>query len=152
MTDDLSGRCGRGMRPSVLRWESDTATVDEVVLATGLPQWQVERRLDLAVDADGRGRSLPAALAEGRVSLDRAIRIHHDTRGLGAEEVHAICERLLAPNRDGSVRTGRSFRRELRRQVVLHTPDPAAARDDAISERTAYATLDTVGNGAGNGT
>ena len=111
-------------RPSVLRWESDTATVDEVVLATGLPQWQVERRLDLAVDADGRGRLLPAALAEGRVSLDRAIRIHHDTRGLGAEEVHAICERLLAPNRDGSVRTDRSFRRELRRQIAVHTPDP----------------------------
>jgi hypothetical protein len=36
--------------------------------------------------------------------------------------------------------------------VVLHTPDPAQARDDAIAERTAYATLDTVGNGAGNGT
>jgi len=42
MTDDLAGRVGRGMRPSALRWESDTATVDEVVLATGLPQWQVD--------------------------------------------------------------------------------------------------------------
>src|SRR6478752_9785143 len=79
MTDDLSGRCGRGMRPSVLRWESDTATVDEVVLATGLPQWQVERRLDLAVDADGRAQ-LHVALAEGRGSLDRAILLHHDKR------------------------------------------------------------------------
>ena len=147
MTDDLAGRVGRGMRPSALRWESDTATVDEVVLATGLPQWQVERRLDLAVDADGRGRLLPAALAEGRVSLDRAIRIHHDTRGLGAEEVHAICERLLAPNRDGSVRTDRSFRRELRRQVAVHTPDPDSARADAVAARSAHASLDPDGTG-----
>ena len=118
-----------------------------MVLATGLPQWQVERRLDLAVDADGRGRLLPAALAEGRVSLDRAIRIHHDTRGLGTEEIHAICQRLLAPNRDGSIRTDRSFRRELRRQVALHTPDPAKARDDAVAERCAHASLDPVGTG-----
>ena len=78
------------MPPHVPRAESDIATVDEVVLATGLPQWQVERRLDLAVDADGRAQLLHVALAEGRVSLDRAIRLHHDTRGLGAEEVHAI--------------------------------------------------------------
>ena len=116
MTDDVAGVNGRSMPPQVLRAESDSAAVDEVVLATGLPQWQVERRLDLAVDADGRGQLLTAALAEGRVSLDRAIRLHHDTRGLGTEETHAICQRLLAPNRDGSIRTDRSFRRELRRQ------------------------------------
>ena len=147
MTDDLVGRIGHDMLPHVLRVESDAATVDEVVLATGLPQWQVERRLDLAIDADRRGRLLPAALAEGRVSLDRAIRIHHETRGLGAEEVHAICQRLLAPNRDGSVRTERSFRRELRRQVALHTSDPVAARDDAVADRSARASLDPVGTG-----
>ena len=98
MTDDLAGSIGRGMPPRVLRAESDSATVDEVVLATGLPQWQVSRRLDLAVDADGRGRLLHAALAEGRTTLERAVRIHEDTGGLGVDEVHAICERLLAPN------------------------------------------------------
>jgi YD repeat-containing protein len=147
MTDDLAGVNGRSMPPQVLRAESDSAAVDEVVLATGLPQWQVERRLDLAVDADGRGQLLTAALAEGRVSLDRAIRLHHDTRGLGTEETHAICQRLLAPNRDGSIRTDRSFRRELRRQVALHTPDPAEARDDAVAERCAYASLDPGGTG-----
>jgi hypothetical protein len=81
------------------------------------------------------------------VTLDRAIRIHHDTRGLGAEDVHAICDRLLAPNRDGSVRTDRSFRRELRRQVALHTPDPAVALDDAVAHRSAHASLDPVGTG-----
>ena len=147
MTDDLSGPIGRGLPPHVLRAESDIAAVDEVVLATGLPQWQVERRLDLAVDVDGRAQLLHAALGQGRVSLDRAIRIHHDTRGLGAEEVHAITERLLAPNRDGSIRTDRSFRRELRRQVALHTPDPAPAKNDAVAERTAYASVDPIGTG-----
>ena len=44
--DDLSARHGRGMPPSVLRAESDTAAVDEVVLATGLPQGEVSRRLE----------------------------------------------------------------------------------------------------------
>ena len=148
MTDDLAGRHRSGAcRRRCFERSPTVATVDEVVLATGLPQWQVERRLDLAVDADGRGQLLPAALAEGRVSLDRAIRLHHDTRGLGAEEAHAICQRLLAPNRDGSIRTDRSFRRELRRQVALHTPDPAKARDDAVADRYAYASLDPVGTG-----
>ena len=148
LDEDMEAACGRGMTAQVLRAESDIATVDEVVLALGLPAGTVSRRLDLAVDPDGRGRLLHRALAEGRVSLDRAVRVHQDTRGLGVEEVHAICERLLAPNRDGSIRTDRSFRRELRRQVTLHTPDPAAARDDAVAERTAYASLDPVGTGS----
>jgi hypothetical protein len=148
LDEDIEAACGRGMPAHVLRAESDIATVDEVVLAVGLPEGQVSRRLDLAVDADGRGRLLHRALAEGRVSLDRAVPVHQDTRGLGVEEVHAICERLLAPNRDGSIRTDRSFRRELRRQVTLHTPDLEAARDDAIAERTAYASLDPAGTGS----
>ena len=142
MVDDLSARFGRGMPPSVLRAESDTAAVDEVVLATGLPQGEVARRLQLAINADGRGTLLQAALTEGRLSLHRAVRIHQDTSGLGVEEVHAICERLLARNGDGSIRSDRAFLRELRRQVALHTPDPAQARSDALAERTAYATLD----------
>jgi hypothetical protein len=147
--DDLvEAASGRGMSAPVRRAEADTATVDEVVLAVGLPQWQVERRLDLAVDEDGRGRVLHGALAAGRVSVDRAVRIHQDTRGLGVEEVHAITERLLAPNRDGSVRTDRAFRRELRRQVAVHTPDPQVARDDAVADRTAYASVDPVGTGS----
>jgi hypothetical protein len=83
--------------------------------------------------------------------LDRAIRIHQDTAGLGTEEVHAICQRLLARNRDGSVRTDRSFRRELHRQVALHTPDPDQARANALAERTAYASLDLTGTATGTG-
>ena len=55
MTDDLAGRIGRDMPPSVLRAESDTATVDEVVLATGLPPGQAS-----AAGAGGRrGRPGP---------------------------------------------------------------------------------------------
>ncbi|HEU4999259.1 MAG TPA: HNH endonuclease [Lapillicoccus sp.] len=149
--DDLSARSGRGMPPHVLRAESDTAAVDEVVLATGLSQGDESRRLDLAIDTDGRGALLHAALADGRVSLSRAVRIHQDTSGLGVEEVHAICARLLLRNGDGSVRSERAFRRELRRQVALHTPDAAQARADALTERTAYATLDPTMSGAGIG-
>ena len=68
------------------------------------------------------------------------------------DEVHAICERLLAPNADGSIRTERAFRRELRRQIAVHTPDPAADRDEAVAERTAYASLDPLGTGGYTGT
>ncbi|HEU4330033.1 MAG TPA: hypothetical protein VFR40_02890 [Lapillicoccus sp.] len=149
--DDLSARHGRGMPPSVLRAESDTAAVDEVVLATGLPQGAVSRRLELAIDADGRGTLVNADLLDGRISLSRAIRIHQDTSGLGTEEVHAICVRLLSRNDDGSVKSERAFRREPRRQVALHTPEPAPARADALEQRTAYATLDPSVSGAGIG-
>ncbi len=148
LDDRVEAASGRGMSTPVRRAEADAAAVDEVVLAVGLPQWQVERRLDLAVDEDGRGWLLHGALAQGRMSVDRAVRIHQDTRGLGVEEVHAITERLLAPNRDGSVRTDRAFRRELRRQVAVHTPDPQVARDDAVADRTAYASVDPVGTGS----
>jgi hypothetical protein len=150
-TNDLMGPYGPVMPAHVVRAESDTAAVDEVVLATGLPQGEVARRMELAVDTDGRGMLLHAALMEGQVSLGRAVRIHQETKGLGQEEVQAICARLLARNRDGSVRSDRAFRRELRRQVTLHTPDPDQARADALAERTAYATLDPAASGAGIG-
>ena len=136
-----------GLTPTALRHECRTAAVDEVVLASGLSEAQVTRRLDLALDEDGRASVLHAALADGRVSLDRAIRVHHDTQGISPEETRAICTRLLARNADGSVRSHRAFCRELRRQVVLHTPDLAAARADALTRRTAYGVIENDGTG-----
>ena len=48
---------------------------------------------------------------------------------------------------DGSVRSHRSFVRELRRQVAVHTPDPAEARADAVRRRCAYGWLEPDGTG-----
>ena len=126
MTDDLAGAIGRDAASAGA--QSPTARRSTRWCWHTVSQWQVSRRLDLAVDADGRGRLLHAALAEGRTTLDRA---GSHPRGHGwprVDEVHAICERLLAPNADGSIRTERAFRRELRRQIAVHTPDPAADR------------------------
>ncbi len=64
LDEDLEAACGRGMPAQVLRAESDIATVDEVVLALGLPAGTVSRRLDLAVDR-GRPRSVAAPGARG---------------------------------------------------------------------------------------
>ncbi len=122
--------------------EANSATVDEVALATGLSEGEVHRRLVLAMDEDTRGELVLSALASGRVSLDRSSRIVEATEGLDPETANAIAERMLAPMPDGSVRSHRSFQRELRRQVNLHRLDPAQARADALSRRTAYGRLD----------
>jgi len=62
-----------GLTPTALRHECRTAAIDEVVLATGLSEAQVTQRLDLALDEDGQATVLHAGLADGRVSLDRAL-------------------------------------------------------------------------------
>jgi hypothetical protein len=95
------------LSPEVVSAESLTATVDETALATGLPTWEVARRLELAADAGGRGAGVLAALAGGEVTLDRALRIHRETERLGTEVALAVSERLLAPGRDGTIRSMR---------------------------------------------
>jgi hypothetical protein len=112
--------------------ETITSTVDEVALATGLPEGAVAARLDLARNEEGRSGLLLASLADGEVTLERAFRIHEATSGLDPEVARAVAARVLLRNPDGSVvRSHRSFTRELRRQVVVHTPDPAEARRGA---------------------
>jgi hypothetical protein len=127
--------------------ETTTASVDEVALATGLAEGQVADRLALALDEEQRVTPVLTALSEGQVSLDRAVRISHATRQLDPEIARAVAARLIARNADGSVRSHRSFTRELRRQVVLHTPDPSVARAEALRRRCAYGWLETDGTG-----
>ncbi len=138
------------LSPDLVAAELLTATVDEAALATGLPTWEVARRLQLADDAAGRGARVLAALGRGEVTLDRALRIHRDTARLRTETALAVSERLLAPGRDGNLRSHAAFMRELRRQVALHTPDPAQDRADAIADRDASAVLDPDAIGTGS--
>jgi hypothetical protein len=127
--------------------ETTTATVDEVALATGLPESQVAARLALALDVEQRAAPVAAALRDGAVSLDRAERIQQATEELDPDVARAVAARLLAPVADGSVRSHRSFLRELRRQVLLHAPDPAVTRADALRDRAAFALLEPDGTG-----
>ena len=127
--------------------ETTTGAVDEVALATGLPEGQVAARLTLALDEEGRATPLLEALARGEVGLERSLRILQATSGLDAEVCRAVTTRLIAPMADGSVRSHRSFVRELRRQVAVHTPDPADARAEALRRRCAYGWLEPDGTG-----
>ena len=149
--DDLEHLTQRPLlSPALVSVEALTATVDEAALATGLPAWEVARRLELAADARGRGARLGDAVAAGEVSPERALRIHRDTRRLGTEVGLAVSERLLAPGRDGSIRSHPAILRELRRQVAVHTPDPAQDRAAAIADRDATAVVDPDAVGTGS--
>jgi hypothetical protein len=127
--------------------ETTTAAVDEVALATGLSEGHVAARLELALDREQRCAPLLHALARGEVTLERSMRIHQATSGLDPDACRAVSLRLLAPMADGSVRSHRSFVRELRRQVAVHTPDPAEARAEALRRRSAYGWLEPDGTG-----
>ena len=145
--DTVCAATGCGLTEIALSHESDAATVDEAMLATGLSQFEVTRRLELAQDEDGRGTGLLCALSAGEVRLDRALLIHRETRDLGWDQARAVAARMLAPNADGSIRSDRAVRRELRRQVALHVARSAEARAAAVEARTAYAVLEHDGTG-----
>ena len=127
--------------------ETMTAAVDEVALATALPEGHVAARLELALDAEQRFTPLLEALTSGGVNLERSLRIAQATSALDPDVCRAVTRRLLAPMADGSVRSHGSFVRELRRQVAVHTPDPAEARADAIRQRCTYGWLEPDGTG-----
>ena len=127
--------------------ETSTAAVDEVALATGLPEGQVAARLTLALDDEQRATPLLEALARGDVGLERALRIQQETSALDPDVCRAVTMRLIGPMSDGSIRSHRSFVRELRRQVTVHTPDPAVAREEALRRRCAYGWLEPDATG-----
>lgn len=147
--------------------EADMATVDEVVLATGLPAHTVRARLEVAcapVLRCGPGLSM---LAAGRTSIDRLTRIIDATTTLDDVEVAVICRRVLAelppePGSDGEPydpddptgsapprpRSHAWFTRQLRRQVALHQIDPARTHSFSLAQRTVYGQLCDDGTGS----
>ncbi|MEO9151905.1 MAG: hypothetical protein ABI243_05845, partial [Lapillicoccus sp.] len=127
--------------------EADAATEDEVALVTGLPDHEAARRLRFAAAADGRGRVALARLHEGRTTLDRCLRILDATSECHTDDVNTITDRVLAELPDGSKPAHRLFIRRLRRQVVLHQPDPTTRHADALSRRTAFGELLDDGTG-----
>lgn len=133
--------------PEDMRHEADNAAVDEVAAATGLAESDVERRLDLAMNVDGRSTVMLAMLAQGDVLLSRCTRIHEATRLCSAEDVNVIAQRVLRLCKDGSTRSHASFTRELRRQVRIHEPSDELRAEDALVRRTAFGELHDDGMG-----
>lgn len=127
--------------------EADTTTVDEIALVTGWSEHETGRRMRFACADDGRTRLLLTRLAEGRTTLDRCLRIFDASRACAADDVTIITDRVLAELPDGSVPSHRLFTRRLRRQVLLHLPDPDQRREDALSRRTAFGELLDDGSG-----
>ena len=89
--------------------ETTTAAVDEVALATGLPEGQVAARLTLALDEEGRSTPLLEALARGEVGLDRSLRIRQVTAALAPRSAgRSRCDCWLRWPTARCARTGRS--------------------------------------------
>ena len=127
--------------------EADAATADEVALVTGLPVHQATARMRLAVSAHGRSRVVISRLHDGRTTLDRALRILDATTDCHPDDVNTIADRVLAELPDGSKPSHQLFTRRLRRQVVLHQPDPTQRHADAVTRRTAFGELLDDGTG-----
>ena len=132
---------------ATVRHEADSCAVDEVVSATGLAEGDVQQRLDLAQNLDGRSTVMLGMLARGEVALSRCKRVLEVTRLCDPSDVRAITARVLGPCADGTTRSHQSFTRELRRQVVLHEPDLEKVKADAVSRRTAFGELRRDGSG-----
>lgn len=145
--DDTSFlECATPSRASVGH-EADACAVDEVVSATGLSEGDVQQRLCLAQNLDGRSTVMLGMLARGEVALSRCKRVLEVTRLCDPSDVRAITTRVLGPCADGTTRSHQSFTRELRRQVVLHEPDLVKVKADAVSRRTAFGELRQDGSG-----
>lgn len=129
--------------------EPDALVVDEVVAATGLPEAEIYRRTRLACGTTRRMGVLWDALATGRTTLARACRVAQVSAALDHESAAVVASRVLAPPRGCEVRSHPSFVRELRRQVLLHCPDQATRRADALRQRAAWASVDDEIAGTG---
>ena len=128
--------------------ETTTAAVDEVALATGLPEGQVAARLTLALDEEGRATPLLEALARGEVGLDRSLRILQATSGArprrrprGDDATDRADGRRLGPLtpvvRPRAAPPGRG----------AHAGPCRRARAEALRRRCAYGWLEPDGTG-----
>lgn len=150
-----------------LESEADSATVDEVALATGLPEHTVWQRLRLACAPLTRCSTGLSLLAAGRTSLDRLTRIQSAAIELADDDVAVITRRVLAeqppePPADDDQephaatddvdaprpRSHAWFTRALRRQVVLHQLDPVVTHEQQLARRTVFGQLDDDGTGS----
>ncbi len=122
-----------------------SATVDEVMAATGIGQRECERRLSFATADPRRTATALTHLRGGTASLQRVLRIHGDTTHLDPEVADTVAARVLAPPRGCPVPSERLVSARLRRQLARHAPDPATARASALAARTAEAEFQPEG-------
>lgn len=141
----------RGMAPTRRREHvaslARTATVEEVMAATGLGRLECERRLSFATAHPRRTATASACLRDGGASLYRVLRVHDETRHLDPAVADGIAARVLLPTSRCPVPSERLVSGRLRRQLALHAPDPAKSRAAALAGRTADAQLEPEGVG-----
>ena len=94
----------------------DQVVTQEIACATGVGAAEVSRRLELAT-APRRHRVLRQRLAEGRVSLHRALQVVAETRSLDDSVLPELESSVLAPAPDGSVSSQRLFMSRLHQCV-----------------------------------
>lgn len=141
----------RGMPPARRREHvaslARSATVDEVMAATGLGRLECERRLSFATAHPRRTGTAATCLRHGMASLYRVLRVHDETRHLDPAVADGIAARVLLPTSRCPVPSERLVSGRLRRQLALHVPDPALSRAAALAGRTADAQLEPEGVG-----
>ncbi len=110
------------------------ATVDELVLATGMSVLEGRRRVDFATGDPARVAGLGARLCAGVVSWQRVRILYEDCLHVPAARARRIAEAVLAPVRSGAALSGGLFRRRLCRELAAAS-DPTQARDRAVARR-----------------
>ncbi|MBB2986980.1 HNH endonuclease signature motif containing protein [Terracoccus luteus] len=119
----------------------------EVVAATGLSTSDIDARLQLAEAPEGRLGAVRRALALGRTTLRRAVRLTQLTRHLDDEAADRVARAVLAPTRDGAGLSDRLFAQRLRRALLVVDPDRVASRRAARRRIGAWARIDDDGTG-----
>ncbi|RKT77030.1 hypothetical protein DFJ68_0441 [Terracoccus luteus] len=119
----------------------------EVTAATGLNTSDVDTRLQLAEAPEGRLGAVRRALALGRTTLRRAVRLTQLTRHLDDEAADRVARAVLAPTRDGAGLSDRLFAQRLRRALLVVDPDRVASRRAARRRIGAWARIDDDGTG-----
>ena len=139
--------------PSALRAQAASAVrggvVAEVMAATGLPEGECWRRMRLAIAPPERSEGLLSVLAAGAADLSRVARVCDELSDLEPDAAAVAAERVIRPNRDGSVASHALVGRRLRQEMARHRAgDPAGATRTALAAREASAQVFADGTGA----
>jgi hypothetical protein len=123
-----------------------SATVSEVMAATGLGELACRRRLDLAHADPARVATVARLLCTAEIGLDTAIWLHEQTAALEAAAADEVARVVTRPGRDGS-RSSTALRRRRMRRELARRCDPSTQRAQRLARRDVEAVVDADGTG-----
>lgn len=153
-----AGAAGASRTTRTVRDEAISIVTDEIVTATGLAPWQVQRQARLATAPSEVRGPLVTAMREGRATCQRATTISDRVHGLPTGAAGRVTDRVLAAKRghdlhdltpDGLV-SHALFRSRLQRAVCAEEaalPDAESRRAERLASRAAHARLGDDGLG-----